>query len=507
MKKVKDEDLDKLFKAGLADPGHEPVYREADWEAMEQVLDKGKKRPAIILWLPWLSAAAVVVLAVLAWLLFRPQTEPGNGKKNQQQMSAVKNPNGNTGKSGGTTRPNTADSSSKQNVLTPANYATNPVHHGEAKNTNRSYPYQPVASAAKLPGKGTSQDQKNIGAADATQNPNNVNALAANAPGRKDVGQADANKDAGNAANTNALAANAPGRKDVGQADANAGKDAGNPANANTLAANAPGRKDVGQADANKDTSNPANTNALATNAPGRKDLGQADANKDVNNPANANTVANNRTKIKATVKGSGSGNRAIYAISAIGSSDMNGVNGMQGSRVGGNIGGMFSVSASKWTISTGVMYSIKPYAENYADYHTGYVFKNPPSSIGVNCKMLDIPLNVNYQVYKKQSNRITLGTGLSSYIILREDYKFSYDDPYAYGPKGYSVINKNRNILSVMNLDATFDHQINSKFGITFEPYVKLPFSNVGASQAKLQSAGIAVSLNYNLNPFKKPK
>ena len=51
MKKVKDEDLDKLFKAGLADPGHEPVYREADWEAMEQVLDKGKKRPAIVLWL------------------------------------------------------------------------------------------------------------------------------------------------------------------------------------------------------------------------------------------------------------------------------------------------------------------------------------------------------------------------------------------------------------------------------------------------------------------------
>jgi hypothetical protein len=316
MKKVKDEDLDKLFKTGLGDPDHEPVYREADWEAMENILDKGKKRPAIILWLPWLSAAAVVVLAVLAWLLFRPQAAPGNGKKGQQQVSAVKSPKGNTGKSGGTTRPNTADSSSKQNVLTPANYATNPVHHGEAKNTNRSYPYLPVASAAKLPGKGTSQNQKNIGTADATQNLNNTNTLAANAPGRKDVGQADANnsKDASNPANGNALAANAPNQKNVGQADANTSKDAGNPANANALAANAPGRKDVGQ----------------------------ADANKDVNNPANANAVASNKPKTKVAVKGGNPNSRAIYAISAIGSSDMNGVNGMQGSRVGGNIGGLF---------------------------------------------------------------------------------------------------------------------------------------------------------------------
>jgi hypothetical protein len=486
MKKVKDEDLDKLFKSGLEGPGHEPVYREADWEAMEQVLDKGKKRPAIILWLPWLSAAAVVILVLLGWLLFRPQTESGNSNKDQQQMSAVKGIKEKPGTSGGAIRPNAADSSSKQKILTPANYATNPVHHGEAKNTNRSYPYLPVASAAKLPGKGTSEGRKEVGQADATQSQNNTNVLAATQ------------------SSTNA------NRKDVGQADANANNGTTNPANTNTLAANSPDKKEVGQGDAkpNTDASNPVSANTLAANSPDKKEVGQGDAktNNDTNSPANGNNIAANAPKVKARVKGLNPNNRTIYAISAIGSSDMNGVNGMQGSRVGGNIGGMFSVTSGKWTLSTGAMYSIKPYAESYEQYHTGYVFSTPPSSIGVNCKMIDIPLNVNYQVYKHQANRITLGTGLSSYIILREDYSFNYSNPYAYGPAGYSVINKNRNILSVVNLDATFDHQINSKFGITFEPYVKLPFSNVGASQAKLQSAGIAVSLNYNLNPFKKP-
>jgi hypothetical protein len=187
-------------------------------------------------------------------------------------------------------------------------------------------------------------------------------------------------------------------------------------------------------------------------------------------------------------------------------SSDLNGVSSFEGSRVGGNFGALFSVTVNKWTFSTGGMYSIKPYQENYANYHTGYVFQTNPSNIGVNCRMIDIPFDVNYQVYRAHGNKITVGSGLSSYIILREDYTFNYANAYAQGPAGYSVINKNRNILGILNLDATYEHQINSKFGIAFQPYVKLPFSNVGASQAKLQSTGVAVSLNWNLNPFKKP-
>jgi hypothetical protein len=120
---------------------------------------------------------------------------------------------------------------------------------------------------------------------------------------------------------------------------------------------------------------------------------------------------------------------------------------------------------------------------------------------------MLDIPLNINYQVYSRQGNKISLGTGLSSYFMLREDYKFNYTDSQATGPVTYTVINKNRNILSVLNLDATYTHQINSKVGVTVQPYLKVPLSDVGASQVRLQSTGVALGLSWYLNASSKPK
>ncbi|MGZ3820541.1 MAG: hypothetical protein ACXVB6_08120, partial [Mucilaginibacter sp.] len=243
--------------------------------------------------------------------------------------------------------------------------------------------------------------------------------------------------------------------------------------------------------------------------AAGRKDLGTADAigKKDGGNDVLAvSTVAPIKTKIKGPQK---LGNRPQFALGIIASSDLNGVNSsFQQTKVGGNFGATFGVTfGQKWTVSTGAMYAIKPYLTNFNNYHTAYKFPTQPSSVNANCRMLDIPLNINYQVYKVHANKITLGSGLSSYFMLREDYKFNYSNTYVTGPSNYTVINKNKNILSVLNLDATYEHQISSKVGVTIQPYLKVPLSDVGASQVRLQTTGVAVGLNWNLNSSAKPK
>jgi hypothetical protein len=125
---------------------------------------------------------------------------------------------------------------------------------------------------------------------------------------------------------------------------------------------------------------------------------------------------------------------------------------------------------------------------------------------VTADCRMLDIPLNIGYQVYHKQQNRISVGTGLSSYIMLKENYHYNYAAPYTVGPASYSVPNSNKYFFGVLNLNATYERQINSKVGISVAPYLKLPLTNIGNSQVRLQTTGVAIGVSWNLNSLSKP-
>jgi hypothetical protein len=425
MKKEQDEEFDDLFRKGMQDPVNEASYREADWDAMEQMLAKGKKRPVIVYWLPVIGSAAAILLLFLGWLFLRPEVVK---RQQQGQIAAAQHTapatkggqqeKGNTGKSGGPTRQ--PENNSAQKILSPANYAKTPDLKRNGKNSNSFLP---------LSADGVRRDTTGYGSIAQNDRPEAL-----------------------------------------------------------TLTANYVGISGDGSL-----------LNDQSVVAGYQLKSGSAVS-------ADAKTI-DNRLKISG-IKQAKLGYRPQLAMGVIASSDMNGVGSFQQSKVGGNFGLSFSVGLSKkWSISTGAVYSIKPYLTNFEDYHTSYQFKTDPVNINVNCRMIDIPLNVNYQIYNRQQNKISIGTGLSSYIILREDYSFNYANQYTYGPAGYSVINKDRNILSIVNLDATYQHQVNSKVGIVIQPYLKLPLSNVGAGQARLQTAGVAVGLNWNLNSSFKPK
>ncbi|MGZ3754714.1 MAG: hypothetical protein ACXVAY_03090 [Mucilaginibacter sp.] len=194
-------------------------------------------------------------------------------------------------------------------------------------------------------------------------------------------------------------------------------------------------------------------------------------------------------------------------ALAFIGASELNSVDMVGGSKAGTNLGVLFSAGLfNKFTITTGATYSTKPYNTNAANYHTAYVFKTNPTSIEADCRVLDIPINVDYQLYNKHQNKFSIGTGLSSYIMLHESYQYYYADPYAKGPKNYTVANPGKYFFGIANLQATYQRQINSKVGLSIQPYLKLPLANIGYSQARLQTMGVAIGLNWNLNSLTKP-
>lgn len=204
---------------------------------------------------------------------------------------------------------------------------------------------------------------------------------------------------------------------------------------------------------------------------------------------------------------------RPQFALAVLAAPDLNGVGSFQQSKVGTNIGVLFSAGISrKLTITTGVIYSAKPYLTNFESYHTLYKFPVTPINVTADCRMLDIPLNVGYQVYNKHQNRISIGTGLSSYLMLHENYTFNYaasNHSYGYGyssPTSYTVPHSKSYLMGVFNLNATYERTVSSKLAIAVEPYLKLPLANIGYSQVRLQSTGVAVGLKWNLNSSAKP-
>jgi hypothetical protein len=222
------------------------------------------------------------------------------------------------------------------------------------------------------------------------------------------------------------------------------------------------------------------------------------------NADADINSGVSKNVKIKA---GQQAAFRPRFALSVLAAPDINGVGSFQESKVGTNVGLLFSAGLSKkFTISTGVLYSDKPYLTAFENYHTPYQFPVNPVNVAANCQMLDIPVNIGYQVYNKHQNKISIGTGLSSYIMLHQSFTFNYADPYNTGPSNFNVPNSSGYFFGVLNLNATYERQLNSKVGISFQPYLKLPLTNIGYSQVRLQTTGVAVGLTWNLNSLSKP-
>ncbi|MDN3585063.1 hypothetical protein QWY86_00140 [Pedobacter aquatilis] len=186
---------------------------------------------------------------------------------------------------------------------------------------------------------------------------------------------------------------------------------------------------------------------------------------------------------------------------------DLTSVKGSSQSSLSGGIGVGISLSLNnKLSISSGLAYAKKLYNSDFSLYkpNSNYVFKNQPLNIYANCDVLDIPINVNYKVLGNSRSSLIVTTGLSSYLMLKERYNYTYENEYTSGPKSYQVHNQNNHLLGVANVGVTFQHKINNKFAVGISPFMKIPLTEIGYGNSKLSSAGVAVSLNM-MDVFKK--
>jgi hypothetical protein len=155
-----------------------------------------------------------------------------------------------------------------------------------------------------------------------------------------------------------------------------------------------------------------------------------------------------------------------------------------------------------KFTLRTGFYSSRKVYSALPSEY-------NPPDNsfwtyypfmekIDADCKVYEIPISLSYQFGHSDKDHWFASTGISSYLMKKETYKYYYKYTQT-GPtvnRSWTLKNENNHYFSVVTLSGGYQRNLGKTFSLTAEPYVKIPLGGVGFGKVKLNSAGMLVTV-----------
>jgi hypothetical protein len=201
------------------------------------------------------------------------------------------------------------------------------------------------------------------------------------------------------------------------------------------------------------------------------------------------------------------SSQKSSFTLSAMLAPDISYAKSSIPSKVSSNAGLLATYGFSpKLSVTTGAIYSNKYYNSNVNGVNA-YNLSGASYQVKASCNVLDIPLNVNYKVVDKKVYSVSVNTGLSSYLMLKEKYDYIYPQVGS-NPNivSYQVSNQNKHILGVANVAITVERKIGSNLSIGVQPFMKLPLTGIGAGDASLKSSGLSFSINMGLFPAKKP-
>jgi hypothetical protein len=152
-------------------------------------------------------------------------------------------------------------------------------------------------------------------------------------------------------------------------------------------------------------------------------------------------------------------------------------------------------------SLNTGLLHAVKRYETRGSDYHMAYG-KAPLDRVYAVCGMLDIPLNLRYALLYRPTYQVFASAGLSSLLMRDEQYDLWYTYNNQPVRRTKQVVNGSNHLLSVLNFSAGYERQVQARWGLRAEPFIKVPLGGVGYGKVKLSSAGVLFSVQYRLLP-----
>ncbi len=159
----------------------------------------------------------------------------------------------------------------------------------------------------------------------------------------------------------------------------------------------------------------------------------------------------------------------------------------------------------TRLSLEAGVLSSKKNYYSDgkYLDQSKIYL---PPNSkitsvLGI-CRMLEIPVVLQYHFPSVKKASWFASAGVSSFIMKQEDYDYTY----LYLSSGnstvysYSYKNVSRDWLAVLQLSGGYRFPVQSLFQARLEPYLQLPIKGAGFGKLPLSSAGLRIAITRTI-------
>jgi hypothetical protein len=192
------------------------------------------------------------------------------------------------------------------------------------------------------------------------------------------------------------------------------------------------------------------------------------------------------------------------FSLTLLGGVDLSNVKMQRPSKVGTTIGVLAGYSITKhFSVETGVLLSTKKYYTAAKYFNTAKMY-NPAyvkwKTIEGECKMTEIPIYVRYNFTAKKKDQWFASTGVSSYLMNKEDYDYTYDF-YNQPRKGSVSYKKSGNYWnSVLQVSGGVERKIGKQSSIRIEPYLRVPLKVVGYGDLPIASGGLNVGFRKNL-------
>lgn len=153
--------------------------------------------------------------------------------------------------------------------------------------------------------------------------------------------------------------------------------------------------------------------------------------------------------------------------------------------------------------LTSGLLRSTKQYQARREDYDWE-AYPNAHTRdfkwVDGNCTVLDLPLNLRYDVISRPRTKVFGTMGLSTFFLQHEQYTYNYIENNRSYTWDQRFTNANQNLFSIFNLSFGYERSLSTRWSVQAEPYFKLPLAGIGAGRVQLTSAGVFIGVKYGL-------